>query len=77
MLNLNEISKRADKLIKKITKKDFEKWIFFDDKRAKNIVVQANVNESLPNHKCRDCGTPLEEDNIYGQCTECYFGNVH
>jgi len=34
--------------------------------RAKNIVVKANVSELLPMYKCRDCGTPLEEDNIYG-----------
>ena len=36
MLNLKKLSKKFDKLLKKVTKKDFEAWLIMDEKRAKD-----------------------------------------
>lgn len=41
----------------------FEK---LQEKLQKDIVPKTN------NH-CRDCKNPIEEDNVYGQCVDCYF----
>ncbi len=35
MLNLKKIGKKIDKLISKITKEDFDKWVKFDNERTK------------------------------------------
>ena len=45
-------------------------------KRKKNKTYKV-VNENLLSKiKCRYCKTTIDSDNIYGQCTECYYGNI-
>ena len=43
MLDLKKADKIVTKLISKITKKDFMKWVSFDIKRAKKVVENAII----------------------------------
>ena len=74
MLNLREISKRADKLIKKITKKDFKKWVLFDEKRAKNLSSNPVLADSVAICKHEGCKLPASCNGKCGGHCDCLAG---
>lgn len=61
---------KLDFMLDKINTPTLPKWL-------SDLMIEKGVSPKKSLNNCKNCGNALYSDNIYGQCSPCYFKELN